>query len=313
MSVLWHYVQNGASLGPIPEEQLRALISSGGLRPSDQVWHEGMAGWSPIQAFPALVALVPPGHPLPAQAAPVQPAQGQPQGPAQKSGKVWPWVLGGCGLLLLLVLLGGVGIAMWMKSKVGDLQRNPAVAAAELLVRANPELEVVSTDYTKGTITVRNKKSGETLTMDATDVKHGRLSFKDGKGSEIRFKAPEEGSGVVQVQGPEGQTSIGAGTQVKAPSWLPTYPATPVEGVMSLTGKEGLTGTIVQKTPDSTVQVMEGFEKSLKAAGFEVNTIRNPDGGIVIGEWKGMKRHVMATIGRSQGQTVATVTYRERN
>ncbi|MBK9795336.1 MAG: DUF4339 domain-containing protein [Holophagaceae bacterium] len=310
MSVLWHYIQNGASLGPIPEEQLRALISSGGLRPSDQVWHEGMAGWSPIQSLPELAALVPPPA---AKAAPVQAPQGQAQAPPPKSGKVWPWILGGCGVLLLLVLLGGIGIAMWMRSKVGDLQRNPAVAAAELLVRANPELEVVSTDYAKGTLTVRNRKSGETLTMDAADIKQGRLSFRDEKGSEIRFKGPEGGSGVVQIQGPEGQTSIGAGTKVQAPSWLPTYPATPVEGLMSLAGKDGITGTIVQKTQDSTAQVMESFEKALKAGGFEVNTIRNPEGGIVIGEWKGMKRHVMATIGRSQGQTVATVTYRERN
>ncbi len=310
MSVLWHYVQNGASLGPVSEEQLRALISSGGLRPTDQVWHEGMAGWSPLQAFPELAALVPPP---PARSAPVPAAQGQSQAPGPKSGKVWPWILGGCGVLLLLILLGGVGIGMWMRNKVGDLQRNPAVAAAELLVRANPELEVVSTDYAKGTLTVRNRKSGETLTMDAADIKQGRLSFKDEKGSEIRFKGPDEGSGALQIQGPQGQTTFGAGTKVQRPPWLPTYPATPVEGVMSLSGKDGITGTIVQKTPDPTSQVMEGFEKALRAGGFEVNTIRNPEGGIVIGEWKGMKRHVMATIGRSQGQTVATVTYRERN
>ena len=82
---------------------------------------------------------------------------------------------------------------------------------------------------------------------------------------------------------------------------------------MSASGKDGSTGTIVQKTGDSSSQVLEAFEKALKAGGFEVHTIRNPDGGIVTGEQKAEKRHVTATIGTSQGQTVATITYRERN
>jgi hypothetical protein len=315
MSMLWHYFQNGTTQGPIPEEQLRVLISSGVLLPSDQVWREGLEGWTPIQSFPELIALSPQGILPPAQAAPLQPqpAQGQPAAQPKKSNKVLLWVLGGCGALLLLAIIGVVAVTMWMKQKVGNLQRNPAVAAAEILVRANPELEVVSTDYAKGTITMKNKKTGETLTMDANEVKQGRFTFKDGKGSEIRFQAPEGGSGPVQIQGPDGQTTFGAGTKVQTPSWLPTYPAALSEGVMSATGKDGSTGTIVQKTADSPTQMLETFEKALKAGGFEVNTIRNPEGGIVIGEQKAMKRHVMATIGTSQGQTVATITYRERN
>ena len=295
MSVLWHYLQNGTTMGPIPEEQLRGLVTSGALRPSDQVWHEGMVGWTPIQAIPELLALAPQAL------APKQP------------NKVLLWVLGGCGGLVVLALIAFVVFYLWVKKKVGNLQRNPAVAAAELIVRANPDLEVVSTDYENGTLTLRNRKTGETLTMDANDVKQGRLSFKDGKGSEIRFKGPEGNQGVVQVQGPNGQTTFGAGTQVQTPDWLRTYPGAPVEGVMSATGKEGTSGTVVQRTADAPAQVIEAFEKALKEGGFEVNTLRNPQGGIVIGEQKAMKRHVMVTVGTSQGQTSATVTFREQN
>jgi hypothetical protein len=315
MSVLWHYFQNGTTQGPIPEDQLRGLIASGALLPADQVWREGLEGWTPIQALPELAALSPKSNLPQAQAAPLQPqpAQGQPAAQPKKSNKVLLWVLGGCGTLLLLIIIGVVAVTMWMKQKVGNLQRNPAVAAAEMLVRANPELEVVSTDYAKGTITMRNKKSGETLTMDANDVKQGRFTFKDGKGTEVKLLAPEGGAGPVQIQGPDGQTTFGAGTKVQTPSWLPTYPGSPIEGVMSASGKDGSTGTIVQKTADSPTQMIESFEKALKAGGFEVSTIRNPGGGIVIGEQKAEKRHVMATIGTSQGQTAATITYRERN
>ena len=315
MSVLWHYLQNGTTQGPIPEEQLRGLISSGALLPSDQVWHEGMAGWSPIQALPDLLALATQGSPSPAKATPVQlqPISGQPAVPPKKSNKVLLWVLGGCGGLVAVVLIGVVVSFLWVKKKVGNLQRNPAVAAAEMLVRANPDLEIVSTDYDKGTLTMRNKKTGETLTMDANEVKQGRFTFKDGKGAEVRINAPEGGSGTMQIQGPDGQTTFGAGTKVQTPSWLPTYPAAPIEGVMSATGKGGMTGTVVQKTADSTTRVIETFEKVLKAGGFEVNTVRTPEGGMVMGEQKAMKRHAMVTIGTSQGQTVATITYKEGN
>lgn len=305
MSVLWHYIQNGTTLGPIPEEQLRGLISSGALQPSDHVWHDGLEAWTTIQASPGLAALVPQGIPPPARALPGP--------PPKQTNKVLLWVLGGCGGLVLLVLIGMAVAFLWVKQKVGNLQRNPAVAAAELIVRANPELEVVATDYAKGTLTMRDKKTGETLTMDATKIKEGRFSFKNGKGKEIRINALEGGSGTVQVQGPEAQASFGAGTKDQAPAWLPTYPGAPVEGVASVISKSESSGTVVQRTTDSPAQVFEAFEKALKAEGFTVGTVHTPGGGMVIGDQKPSRRHVVAAISKNRVQTVVTLTYREGN
>jgi hypothetical protein len=73
MSKLWHYVQNGSSQGPIPEEQLRALLAAGSLQPTDLVWHEGMANWTAIQVLPELTSapvLQPAATPQPAPSAP---------------------------------------------------------------------------------------------------------------------------------------------------------------------------------------------------------------------------------------------------
>jgi hypothetical protein len=314
MSVLWHYIQNGSTLGPIPEEQLRGLISSGVLQPSDHVWHDGLAAWTTIQAMPELAALAPHDIPPPVRVVPGMPQPGGgPQAPAKKTNKALLWVLGGCGGLVLLVLIGLAVFYLWVRQKVGNLQRNPAVATAEILVRANPELEVVATDYAKGTITFRSKKTGETLTMDAAQVKEGRFSFKDGKGSELRINALDGGKGTVQIQDPEGRAQFGAASQDQTPAWLPTYPDTPVEGVASVSGKAGTSGTVVQKTTDAPAQVFETFEKLLKAGGFSVGTVHTPTGGMVIGDLKPSRRHVVATIGGSRGQTVVTITYREGN
>jgi hypothetical protein len=314
MSVLWHYIQNGSTLGPIPEEQLRGLISTGVLQPSDHVWHDGLVAWTTIQATPELAALLPHDIPPAVRVAPGSPQPGGGhQAPAKKTNKALLWVLGGCGGLVLLTLIGLAVFYLWVRQKVGNLQRNPAVATAEILVRANPELEVVATDYAKGTITFRSKKTGETLTMDAAQVKEGRFSFKDGKGSEIRINALDGGKGTVQVQDPEGRAQFGVGSQDQTPAWLPTYPDTPVEGVASVSGKAGASGTVVQKTTDAPAQVFETFEKLLKAGGFTVGTVHTPTGGMVIGDLKPSRRHVVAAIGGSRGQTVVTITYREGN
>jgi hypothetical protein len=57
MSALWHYIQNGKSQGPVPEEQLRGLMASGVVRPADLVWREGMADWTAIQSVPELASV----------------------------------------------------------------------------------------------------------------------------------------------------------------------------------------------------------------------------------------------------------------
>jgi len=69
MSVVWHYVQNGKALGPVPEEQLKVLLSTGTLRAEDLVWREGMPGWLAARELPELVQAAP-LQAAPSQAAP---------------------------------------------------------------------------------------------------------------------------------------------------------------------------------------------------------------------------------------------------
>src|ERR1035438_9105434 len=63
MGAHWHYLQNGNTKGPNPEEELKGLIASGALGLQDQVWHEGRDGWSTIQSIPELSATLPPHRP----------------------------------------------------------------------------------------------------------------------------------------------------------------------------------------------------------------------------------------------------------
>jgi GYF domain 2 len=54
MANQWNYAQNGQSLGPIPEEQLKAMLLAGRLSWADLVWCDGMAAWTPAGQVQAL-------------------------------------------------------------------------------------------------------------------------------------------------------------------------------------------------------------------------------------------------------------------
>ena len=51
----WYYAKNNQQLGPVPEDELRRLLSTGALSPNDLVWREGMANWLPASSVPELV------------------------------------------------------------------------------------------------------------------------------------------------------------------------------------------------------------------------------------------------------------------
>jgi uncharacterized RDD family membrane protein YckC len=53
----WHYAENNASRGPIPDAEFESLVRAGRVRPTTLVWREGMTDWRPLsEVAPALLA-----------------------------------------------------------------------------------------------------------------------------------------------------------------------------------------------------------------------------------------------------------------
>jgi hypothetical protein len=52
------------------------------------------------------------------------------------------------------------------------------MAIAKILTATNPDVEVLSTDEDRNTITIRDKKTRETVTVNFDDVKKGKIVFK---------------------------------------------------------------------------------------------------------------------------------------
>ena len=222
--------------------------------------------------------------------------------PAPKKGISGLAIAGfGCGGLIVIILIVGfifVGKACNMVQEyAGDFSKNPAKASAMIVLRMNPELEIVSTDDTKNEATIKIKKTGETYTMSFDDIKNGKLTMRDSTGQEISIdgskvstegkvvikgkdgeEAVIEGSGgtkgQMKIKSKDGEVTIGATSVSDLPAWVPVYPgATSSQGGGMKNEKEGVVnGAIALESADPVAKIKEFYEAQLKGAGFKVES-----------------------------------------
>lgn len=251
---------------------------------------------------------------------PVPPPPGAPQQPVKKGLGPLGWVLIGCGGL---IVVGAIAIAgmmyaggRFLKNKAEEFEKNPTYAAAKLAVQVNPDLEIVSSDEKNGTLTIKNKKTGEVITMSAEDAKEGRWTFKSDQGTATFDTSGKEG--VVKVTTDRGTAVFGAGLQKDLPSWLPVYPGGTVQGSYDTSSAEGRTAAFTVNTKDSVTKVLDYYEAQLKAAGLKTDksTFSANDqvsGGSVSATSGDQKRTANVMVAPSAEGTSAVVTFQEKN
>jgi len=199
-----------------------------------------------------------------------------PATPAPKKGtSPLVWILAGCGGLIVIAGIVFAVLTYWgynkAKSYVETAKKNPALAAAKIAVAVNPDLEIVTEDDEAGTLTIRNKKTGEEITMNAEDIKEGRLKFKNEKGEEVTFEGSgETGKEGFRIKTDKGTMAFGNVAGEAPPSWVPSYPGAKVMASSREKTDEGFTGTYSFQTADSADAVLAYYEKELRNAGFDV-------------------------------------------
>jgi hypothetical protein len=240
--------------------------------------------------------------------------------PGSSKTPVWVWVLVAAGVVIVLCLAAvGVG-GYFLVKKVQQagfdptlMQKNPALALAKMAASLNPDYETISTDDATGTITVREKSTGKSVTLkfDA-DKKTLVVVDEDGKQSKIAV-AGDDKSGSVTVQSPEGTVKFGASAGNNAPAWAPVYPGASTEGTLSTQTPDGNQNTFTFKTKDPADKVLAYYQDQLKSAGFSVNTIgAGSSGGMVQAEDKSKNRSLIITAGTSGDGTEGSVTAVEK-
>ena len=235
---------------------------------------------------------------------------------AAKKSNVLLWILGGCGTLLVLVVIAVVGLGFWGLHKAKEagldpelIKKNPGLAAARMVVAGNKDLELISSDDEAGTIVVRDKKTGKVSTMKF-DPEKKSMVIVDEKGKEATITANEPGN--IEVKGPDGNVKIGVNSD-KAPDWVPVYPGSDPKSMFSATTQGEQGGTLAFITADPAEKVLSYFGDQLKSGGFKVSTTsNNTDGkvaGLVTGEDKANKRTVMVTASPDDKGTNVSITF----
>jgi hypothetical protein len=236
----------------------------------------------------------------------------------------WAWVAIGCGAIAILGILAiGMTVAAggwFLKKQVDKFEENPAIAAAELAVRANPDVELVKSDPDNGTITYRDKKTGEEVTVNAEEIQEGKWSVTTKEGT-ATFDATASGEGgtlkVTTEKGEETTFTAGANVPKNLPDWLPTYPGGKVEGSFDATTTEGRSAMFAVTTSGTVDEVAEFYESRLKSAGLTVERASYEAGGqrtvTLVGKTGDEKRTVTVGITNTTGQTQASVQFAEKN
>lgn len=252
----------------------------------------------------------------------MEPQAPVPQQPKKKVGALG-WVLIGClGLALVFGIVAvSCGLFVFGKAKeaVQEFEKNPARAAAETMVRLNPDLELVDADDEAETLTIRNKKTGEVFTADWSEIREGRISFEsDGKEVTLDAQGTAEEGGVITMTDESGGETVvlGGGDASAVPDWFPAYPgASDVGSTYSSRSAGEETGLFTFTTSDPVADVMAFYRDRLAGLGFELaeNTYTSAgvEGGSLSGE-DGEGRTVAVSVNSQGGETQVGVNFTVR-
>ena len=216
------------------------------------------------------------------------------------------WILVALGGLILLCVLGAFAIGAFFVHKAHQagldtdlIRRNPAAAVARMAAMANRDVEIVGEDDRGGTITLRDRHTGKTVTMSFDQVKSG-------------FR--------ISADGDDGKTAVMefGGGPGKLPRWIPSYPGSDAKGTLSVRGSgndgDGQGGNYTFTTPDDPSKVIAFYEEKVKDLHMTVKLNANgSDGGTMIATEDPERRMLTVLVGRNGGETTVNVTYAEKH
>jgi len=198
---------------------------------------------------------------------------------------------------VLIVILGlfGLGIIGVIGTGVFLARRGPGYAIAKIISAANPNAEVVSTDDGTGTITIRDRRTGKTVTMSFDDARHGRF----------RLEAQDENGK---------RAALELGGAANLPSWVPSYPGSNPHAVFSAKGESddgaGEGGNFTFTTSDPVSRVRSYYENEGRRLGMAVNLkTGSQDADVLVMKDPDELRSLTVAIGSSGGDTTVNVTY----
>lgn len=236
---------------------------------------------------------------------PTQPVGGP--GPAKKSNAL-VWILIGCGGLAVIgvIVFAVLGIFFFKKAK--ETVEKPTLAVAKVIEMTNPDVEVVSVDESKNLITLKDKKTGKTVTMNLDEASKGKITF-EGEGKKVTVESSPES---MKMETDEWKMQAGGQQSAKLPDWLPPYPGVENKVNYSAEDDKGQILGFGFVTGDPPDQVISFYEGALKKAGFKTQKITfqggNSAGSSMTAEDPAQKRSVFLVAAVEGGRTQVSIT-----
>jgi len=251
------------------------------------------------------------GQQPPYQGDPYQQGYPPPQNqPPKKGNKVLMWSLIGCGSLVVIMIICAAIFFWWVRSNVDMAlaERNPALAAAKLAVSMNPDVELISIDEGKGTLTIREKKSGKVVTINADQAQGGKITVSEDGKENVTI---DGSGGSVSVRKGNETATFGANTNATLPDWVPEYPGSDMEGFYSTSTSDSTSVGFNFTTDDSPADVIDFYESGLKDEGFKITTSSTNSNGQVSSQITAhnsdYSRMVFVNVVVESGSTKATL------
>jgi hypothetical protein len=229
----------------------------------------------------------------------------------------------GCAVvgILVLVVVYVVGSWVWGKAKttmqeagvsIDEMTKRPERTLAKVFVKMNPDIELVSEDEAAGTMTVKIKSSGETLTMSWKDLAEGKLVVKDSAGQVVTVDSKNP-DGTVVVQGPKGTTVMGANAEAsQPPSWVPMHASMSLmQGGMRTEGPEGVNGMSMAESTEPISTLKTFYEEEFKKKGAKVTSqLASDEGGMLSAEFTTPKSTITVIFSKDNaGKSTVMINY----
>jgi len=163
--------------------------------------------------------------------------------PSKKGMPVLGWVGIGCGTMLLIAVVIISLLIGWCKRTVGDIsefKRNPERAAAEMMVRMNPDLKKISQDDAKGEMTIRTK-DGQQVTLSYKEISQGKFTIKDAEAN---------------------ITQIGQVDLTNVPAWVPRLAQPKVISASIQNTESGKVSGLYSATSGESINALDEFFKA---------------------------------------------------
>jgi hypothetical protein len=234
------------------------------------------------------------GYPQQPQGYP--PQQGYPQQPPppRKGMPIWGWLLIGLFAFALLAIIGVSVAGYFFFKKAEQVARNPLSAIVQIAAAANPDVDVLDVNEKTGKVTIRDKKTGKTVTIDGDAIKDGKIT----------------------IDTEDGHAAFGTGVNVKTPDWVFMPPGMKIVGGMTADSKDGAGGTVMFSSTQPLDSLKSFFEDKYKSGGFEqsVSSMSTTNGEQVIQlafTHENRKRTVTIGAAKTDEGSGGSITYAE--